>query len=167
MKNNIETFKDIPGYEGIYRCSDLGRIINIKTGRVLKPFKDKFGHLKLDLYKEGDSKRMRVHALVMLTFVGPPPIDETSPTGFAFINHKDKSPANNTLSNLEYCSPQYNALYSLDCTIVKQYDLEWHLKDIYFGIVKAAKLNGADYRKIVECCEGKRDTYHNCHWCYA
>ena len=71
-----ETWKDIPGFEGLYEASDLGRVRNARTGYVLKPFELKAGgvtYLTVTLYRKGEKKDYRVHNLVALTFLGPCP----------------------------------------------------------------------------------------------
>ena len=45
MKNKLETWRDIPGYEGLYQVSSLGRVRSLKyrqkdMTRILKQFKD-------------------------------------------------------------------------------------------------------------------------------
>ena len=108
-----ETWKAIPGYEGRYQVSDLGRvrsldrILNYSTrgfpankkyvGRVLKPSASSKGHLKITI----DKMNKPIHQLVMLAFIGPRPnATET--------RHLDGDPKNNCLVNLCYGTKEEN-----------------------------------------------------------
>lgn len=108
----METWKDIPGYEGIYQASTFG---NIRTAegkttsnkryatrrwksRVLKGKGNnpKTG-LRVSLWKDGKPKDWLVARLVAITFLGNPP------EGFT-VNHKDGDRMNNCVDNLEWLS---------------------------------------------------------------
>lgn len=47
-----EIFKDIPGYESIYKVSNFGKIKNTKNV-IIKDRYDSNGYLKIDLSKKG------------------------------------------------------------------------------------------------------------------
>lgn len=82
----MEIWKAIPGYEGKYEVSDLGRVrsltrrvrvvphgietTRIVQGRILRPGKVKDGHVTVAVGK-GNSRP--VHQLVLEAFVGPRP----------------------------------------------------------------------------------------------
>lgn len=82
-----ETWKDIPGFEGAYQVSDLGRVRSLdrewlqlsrggnlyrhrKPGRILRPGPSNSGHLSVVL---GRGNTRMVHQCVLLAFVGPRP----------------------------------------------------------------------------------------------
>lgn len=113
-----EVWKDIPGYEGKYQASSLGRIRSLdryvrlvahgtetkrlSRGRVLKPGRmDKSGRLSVTLGRGTNGKT--VHQLVALTFLGP------RPKGLD-ICHKDGDPSNNAIENLRYDTRRENIL---------------------------------------------------------
>ena len=73
-------------YEGLYKVSNLGRILSLDykhTGKpgLMTPGTDKDGYFQVNLCKNGESKTCRVHRLVAQTFIPNP---ENKPC----INHK-------------------------------------------------------------------------------
>jgi hypothetical protein len=115
-----EIWKDIPGYEGRYQASDLGRIKSLRRQvrsknwythkdfyrtvpeRILRPGRyAKTGHLSVVLERGGSGKP--VHKLILMTFVGRPP------QGCESL-HRDGNPANNRLDNLHYGTRTENIL---------------------------------------------------------
>ena len=110
-----EEWRDIPGYEGKYQASTLGRIRSLDRrarivthgaettrlvrGRVLHPeCTNKLWHvyIRLGIGNGGmKSKTWFVHQLVALTFIGPRPDNME-------VCHNDGNAANNALSNLRY-----------------------------------------------------------------
>lgn len=82
----LEEWRDIPGYEGRYQVSDLGRVRSVDhyvrcgregkgrrlvKGRVLRPGRmDRFNHVSVAL---GKGNSLGVHVLVALAFIGPRP----------------------------------------------------------------------------------------------
>lgn len=103
----METWKDIPGYEGLYQVSDLGNVKSLekKTVRkghdvflkekILKPSENKRGVQSVSLYKENKKKDFRVHVLVALAFIGE------RPKGY-HVCHINGVASDNNLSNLKY-----------------------------------------------------------------
>lgn len=51
-----EIWKDIEGYEGLYQISNLGRVKNIKTKRILKQYNIK-GYLCVYLYSYKNKRK--------------------------------------------------------------------------------------------------------------
>lgn len=111
-----EEWRDIPGFEGAYQVSSIGRVRSldrrvpysdgrkrIDRGKILSPGKTPQGYSHVYLGQRVDRT---VHSLVMLAFTGP------YPDGME-INHKDGNPANNRLDNLEYVTHSQNLLHEI------------------------------------------------------
>ena len=143
-----EQWRDVDGYDGMYQVSDLGRVRSLKFGkvRVLRPQKDNGGYLSVHFYKDSIAKYFLVHRLVAQAFI--PNSDESKTQ----INHRNEDKTENKVSNLEWCTPKYNANYndvqfrkknSKRRKIEKLYRPELSYKEIY----KIFKANG------IECSE--------------
>lgn len=107
--NEIECWKDIPGYEGKYQVSDLGNVRTLNynhTGevKVLKFLITRTGYCRVALYKNGKTRYFLVHRVVWFTFKGP------IPKGLQ-INHLNEIKTDNRLENLEVCTPKHNTNY--------------------------------------------------------
>lgn len=103
-----EIWKPIPGYEGYYEASSLGRIKGLSRlirGRqwpetIRAPMVTSFGYLRVNLNKESVKKNYMIHRLILLSFVGPSDL---------CVDHRNGDPADNRLENLEYVSKWENA----------------------------------------------------------
>lgn len=111
----MENWKDIPGYEGIYEASTLGRIRS-KEGKTTKTERSGIRHwkqrimkqkicrnakgrtdAKVDLWSNGKRRTFLVSRLVAMTWVA----------GYApelTVNHRDGNTTNNMADNLEWAS---------------------------------------------------------------
>lgn len=100
--NEVEEWRDIPGFEGHYQVSDRGRVRNSR-GRVRK-LQDAWGagHLRVNLKVSGKETACYVHRLVLLAFEGPCPEGQQ-------VRHLDGDPTNNSLANLKYGTPKENS----------------------------------------------------------
>jgi len=94
-----EIWKDIKGYEGIYRISNFGNLMSSRSGkwRVMSNTNKKGWYFTVVLHKADAKKTQRIHRLVYETFVGE------IPKGFT-IHHKDFNCQNNRIDNLELLS---------------------------------------------------------------
>lgn len=114
IKSNIEIWRDIPGYEGKYQVSNLGRVMSLtryvkskkgqkdykKPGRILKCFSTN-NYLRVELNKNGKGKKFFVHRLVAIAFI---PNVSNKPN----IDHIDTNTKNNAVCNLKWCTQKEN-----------------------------------------------------------
>ena len=84
---------DFPGYE----INRLGQIRRQSTGRVLKPFDDRRGYLRVSM----NGKNVKVHLLVAKMFV-------PNPHGYPVVDHKHGDKHDNRASQLEWCTVAEN-----------------------------------------------------------
>jgi hypothetical protein len=100
----IETWMPIPGYEGLYEVSDLGRVYGFRSNKVLKPnVKPKNGYRVVCLQYPGHRKYHLVHRLVLRAFVGEPP------EGWDAC-HNNGNSSDNRLENLRWGTRSENIL---------------------------------------------------------
>lgn len=112
-QNVGEEWRDVPGYEGWYSVSNLGRVrrdkggVGCRAGHVLLGPINSRGYRHVMLYKHGVSTQIPVHVIVAAVFIGPrPPGTE--------INHRgaDGDKTNNLAANLEYVTRAENCAHS-------------------------------------------------------
>lgn len=98
-----ENWKDVIGYEGIYRISDYGNVFSVKYDKVLKPnlCGGSTKYYNVTLRNKKDTKRVRNHRLVAEHFI-------ENPLNREQVNHIDGNPLNNHVSNLEWVSNREN-----------------------------------------------------------
>lgn len=139
-----EKWKDIPGYEGLYKISTHGRVSGI-NGKHSFGWNVNDGYRKVRLYKNGLRKDFYVHRLVALSFV-------KMKNGFSVINHKDSNPSNNHYKNLEWCTQTMNMKHAAEkgrlnvigkCVIQKSTGIE------FISIKKAAESIGINQNTLV------------------
>ena len=172
-----EIWKDIEGYEGKYRVSNLGNVLSLNYKnhgypKQLTPKCNNRGRLHVELILNKKRKSMLIHRLVAMAFI-------PNPEKLPQINHKDENPKNNNVENLEWCTGEYNIQYSLPRVLAnkKPYrtnvsvvqcaaDTEKPIR-IVDSIFTLCVKNNWRTSSIKECCEGKRKTAYGFKWQYA
>lgn len=164
----------IKGYEN-YEVTSTGEVVNIKTGRVLKPQK-RNGYLRVELSKNGKRKNFLIHRLVAEAFI-------PNPDNLPCINHKDEDKTNNTVSNLEYCTYEYNINYGTrnkrvskkltgvyntkNNKTVLQLRMDGSLVRVWPSTIEVQRQLGYSHGNINQCCRGKRHSAYGFKWCYT
>lgn len=104
-----EIWKDVQGYESLYKVSNFGRIKRIYKNRKPKILslnaKDNCGYLQVSLCKNGKITSKRVHNIVANTFLQKQKKDLD-------VNHIDGNKENNNVCNLEFISHRENIIHS-------------------------------------------------------
>jgi hypothetical protein len=102
---NIEIWKDVIGFETLYKISNRGRVKSIKRNIIRKMKVTKDGYIRVTLCNRKVNKTILVHHLVAVAFIGPIPADKE-------VNHKNRIRHDNRPENLEYLTPAENAAAS-------------------------------------------------------
>lgn len=111
----IEIWKDVIGYEGLYQISSLGNIktydkkvwnvsankFSIFKSKVLKQKTTFSGYKRIGLVKNKKQKFYFIHRILAFAFI-------ENTFNKPFINHIDGIKTNNTISNLEWCTQSEN-----------------------------------------------------------
>lgn len=108
MNSIEEIWVDIPGYDGFYQVSNMGRVkttanVYKRHERILKS-REIGGYVYVTLSKQGKQKKCYIHRLVAEIFI-------QNPSKLPVVNHKDERKSNNCVSNLEWCTQSYNLKY--------------------------------------------------------
>lgn len=105
----MEIWRDIPGYEEIYKISNLGRIKSLHRdrikGQILNPAKNNRGYLRLGLSGNGKVRYDSVHRLVAEAFI-------PNPKNLPEVNHIDGNKLNNRVENLEWVTKGENQIHA-------------------------------------------------------
>lgn len=160
----FETFVKIDGFEK-YEVSNLGKVRNIKSGRILKPQLTKKGYLKHPLYGHDKQKKLFLHRIIAIAFID-------NPGKKPQVNHIDENKLNNDLRNLEWCTVRENAIHGTrvkriaekQSIKVIQLDLNDNVLNEFESMAQAEQKTGASASHISSCCNGKRKSAGGFKW---
>lgn len=117
--NELESWVDIRGYEGLYQVSNLGRVRSLdrgmyvrqdrykkprwvnRKGKILKNYTDGTDRYMVILYILGVPKTHATHRLVAEHFI-------PNPDNHRVVNHINHDHHDNRATNLEWCTYQHN-----------------------------------------------------------
>ena len=88
-----------------YSISNLGKVRNDKSNRILKPQKDKKGYMRIQLHHDGIVYTKKVHRLVARAFLQKTLTKKQ-------VNHIDGNKSNNKVENLEWCTNRQNQIHA-------------------------------------------------------
>lgn len=166
----MEEWRDIEGFHGNYQVSNQGRIRSFINNywnkreypKILKPCKLTKGYLGVSLsIRKGESKTYRIHRLVAEAFI-------PNPNHLTQVNHIDENKENNNVSNLEWCTCEYNLMFGTvrarifqtlekrgvyKVIPINQYDLEGTLVCTWKSATFAGKTLNIDISTILRRCK--------------
>ena len=179
-------------YEGLYKVSNLGKILSLNyknTGKadLMNPSEDKDGYLKVALYKNKERKTCFVHRLVAQTFLPNP---ENKPC----INHKIQGKKGKKINmvffnedgtidkertTIEWVTPKENNDYGTrnkrasetqindpnKSKRVLQLSLSGELIKEWESTAECGR-NGFTQSAVCNCCNGKLPHYKGFLWMY-
>lgn len=168
-------------YSGMYQVSNMGRVRSVKSGKIRKLSQGKTGYLSIGLHKNKQEKKFYIHRLVAHMFI-------ENPNNFLEVNHKDENKTNNHVSNLEWCTREYNMNYgtrteraSKECShshkgqavgmkgkrnirARKVICVETNM--VFDTIVEASEYYNINKKSISGCCVHRRKRAGAFHWMY-
>ena len=162
--SEVETFIKIDNFEK-YEVSNLGKVRNIKSGIIIKPWLDKYGYLRHCLYGRDKRKILLLHRIIATAFID-------NPKGKPCVNHIDENKTNNDLSNLEWCTVRENNIHGTRTKRaaekffkeVVQLDLNDNVLNVFKSMTQAERETGVSRRNISKCCNGKRKSAGGYKW---
>ena len=166
MQDNLNSleWRDVPGFEKYYMVSSTGLVYSKRSGKLRKLVANpQTGYLTVVLC--GDCKKtLTVHRIVAEAFL-------EKPIGCDFVNHKDENKHNNDLTNLEWCTKQYNNVYGskLECYYrpIIQIDPQTGEETQWKSCIFPEKAGIANHKNISACCRGLRNKAGGYEWRYA
>lgn len=165
--SELEEWRDIPGFEGLYQISSHGRVRSFYTNKILKPGIDKRGYTRVTLVKDKKCTYHRVNRLVAVAFI-------PNPDNKKLVLHKipvDPGYCNNHYTNL-YWGDEYD---NNNDTVVQQrgngipvyqYTKMGDLIAVYNSCREAGRKNKLKHEYIASCCRGERKEYDGYIWKY-
>ena len=178
-------------YEGLYKVSNLGRILSLNyngTGKakLMKPNKNKGGYFRVGLWKNGKQKKYFVHQLVATAFLENP---ENKP----YINHKIEGDEGKTMNmvifnedgtidkkrtTIEWCTAKENNDYGTHnernakaringkrSKKVLQFTLDGKFIREWPSVAECER-NGFNHSAVCNCCKGKHKSHKGFLWRY-
>lgn len=114
ISTNSEVWKDVVGYEGLYKVSEYGEVLNTKRNKLQKSYLHGRGYDRIGLTSQGFQRNHYVHRLVGDAFLEPPKnVNQNQ------INHIDGNKNNNHFSNLEWVTPSENMNHAVRIGLLK------------------------------------------------
>jgi hypothetical protein len=157
----IEVWKDIPGYEGYYQASNMGKIrsldrkefykdkrcpskqlFRLRKGQILSCSDNQYGYLYVNLHKNKIKTTHHVARLILITFNRFPKNNEQA------CHFPDSNKYNNKIDNLRWGTAQENAR-----------DRDNHGNTIREEKMFNAKLNKKKVEEILKLLNNNTQTY--------
>lgn len=179
-----EIWKDIKGFEGLYQVSNLGRIKNSRTGKIINPYQNNNDYYLVSLSNKGVVFKKTVHRLMAEAFL-------PNPDNLPCVNHKSECKTENFVwvnpdgtvdpdkSNLEWCTYTYNNAYGskperisqklingISSKPILQLTLDGKFIKEYPSIKEAERQTDINNACICLCCNGKLKTAGGFRWEY-
>lgn len=129
-----DIWKDVVGYEGIYKVSNTGFIKSVKSNIVMIKRQNNMGYDVKGLRKNNVTKHFGVHRLLAKAFIH-------NPHNLKYINHINSIRNDNRVENLEWCTAQYNVAVGMraklryeDILFIRNSDKTYKQLSIDFGV---------------------------------
>lgn len=187
----FEEWKDICGFENVYKVSNLGRVKRVvdtwgrPIERILRPYLSPNGYYLVDLRFGAKKKKILVHRLVAIAFLDNP---YKKPN----IDHLNTIRTDNRVENLKWCTQKENCnnpislknlsesqkgeksvLYGKVGSLhykskrVAMCDMQGVTIKEFEAIAEAERETGISREAICCVCQGKRKTAKGYKWRYV
>lgn len=166
-----ERWIDVTGYEGLYTVSSCGRVMSIKSNKILKPYSTG-DYLQVTLVKDSIKTKHYVHRLVASHYI-------PNPNDYPCIDHIDTEKSNNHVENLRWCTYTQNSNNPITYKRVKEAFYNgnnWQAKPIVqlkgeqliakFNSARKASFLGFNKNSIARCCHNKNKTHKGYRFMY-
>lgn len=149
----MEIFKVIKEYP-MYSISTEGRVMKNSTRKIMKPSEMRNGYMVINLFtRDGRRKKELIHRLVAITFI-------PNPKRLPQVNHIDRVRNHNSVSNLEWVTPQENSDKSLAPKPIRVRGLKTDYVADFKSIREASKSLSLTESNISACLNGGKQKTH-------
>lgn len=107
-------WKDIPGFEGLYECSNEGLVRSVETKKLKGQSLNNSGYLRVELFKKNKRTRLFVHRVVAELFV-----PNSNTKNFNVVNHINGDKVCNKPENLEWTNKSGNQVHAVRLGLTK------------------------------------------------
>lgn len=186
---NAEVWKPVTeeGFEDFYEVSNFGRIRSVDRiveskrgplnykGRIISTPLNDDGYPAFNFCYAGKKKAARVHQVVAKAFI-------PNPNDLPEVNHKDENKENNHVTNLEWCTREYNMNYGTGLERMKRHPNQLKRQKesrspivgikiddkslIKFESISEADRNGFKRRNLWSALNGNDASHKGYVWCY-
>jgi hypothetical protein len=172
-----ELWKDIVGFEGLYKISNLGRVMSCRSANhkdkkpiIMKPSVSNTGYHHVQLYKNKKAYTMTIHRMVATAFID-------NPSNKPEVNHIDGIKSHNAVDNLEWVTIGENQRHAIKLGLrspspmtgrkgkesptsksVIQYTLDGEFVRVWYCISDAARALNCHTSAIGLCLSGRNIT---------
>jgi len=168
-----EVWVPVKGYEGYYEVSNKDKVRSLgKRARILKGDYSTNYH-RVSFHILGLRRKKLVHRLMAEAFI-------PNPANLPFINHIDGNSRNNSLSNLEWCTPSENTKHAVKIGLQKVYwtseNHPWALRVGQYSMngilikewisTHEPEKEGFKFPCVARACRGERTHYRGFIWRY-
>ena len=174
-----DVWKDVPGYEGLYKISNSGKVKSLRFNhsskeKVLRNRIVGGGYCQVILYKNKNKKAFYVHVLVANSFI-------LNPNNFPEVNHKDGNKTNNHVDNLEWVTSKQNSVHAVKTGLrvvpkgkehyrskkINQYDKLGNFVKTWNSMNEIKRTLGYCTSNIFKCCNGIIKSSYGYVWKYS
>lgn len=186
---NEEVWKPVTeeGFEGFYEVSNFGRVRSVDRiveskrgplkyrGRLISTPLNDDGYPAFNFCYAGKNKAARVHQVVARAFI-------PNPDKLPEVNHKDEDKTNNHVTNLEWCTREYNMNYGTGLERMQKHPNQKKRFEeskraivgikiddkskIHFESISEADRNGFNRRNLWNALNGYDASHKGYVWCY-
>lgn len=173
-----EVWKDISGFEGLYKVSNLGKVFSCVRNKIMKLDISRAGYHSVRLYKEREYSHPYVHRLVAQAFIPNPDNKEQ-------VDHINTIRTDNNVENLRWVTVTENINNPVTLgkhigskrspeTIARQRLAQKTMRPVlcvdtnerFNSLGEAARAKNVFYTNIRKVCEGLRHTAGGLKWEY-
>lgn len=167
-----KVFTYIPKGNGYYWiCKETTEILSLMRPNypiILKPSVASNGYYLVGFFTKENRINVNIHRCMAEVFL-------PNPNNYSQVNHIDGNKLNNSIDNLEWCSPSQNSIHahnnglsdSSHCAVeVHKYDLKGTYLKSYISIHEASRQEKVSPSSICNACAGKIKVSAKAQWSY-